>query len=138
MALSALCSGLEIAFVSSNKLYIELQRKQGAIWARLIAGLLERPARVIGALLVGNNLALVVYGIVMSRVMEPSLRALWPNEAFVLIAQTTVSTLFILVVSEFLPKTLFRLDPNGILSLLALPLRLLYILLWAPMILFTA
>ncbi len=137
LAVSAMCSGLEIAFVSSNKLYIELQRKQGAIWARIVASLLKRPARVIGALLVGNNIALVVYGIVMARVMEPGLRELWPNEVFVLLAQTLLSTLLILVVSEFLPKALFRLDPNGILSVFALPLQILYVVLWLPMILIT-
>jgi putative hemolysin len=137
MAISALCSGLEIAFVSSNKLYIELQRKQGAIWARLVADLLKRPARVIGALLLGNTLALIVYGIVMARVLEPWLRSVYPGELFVLVGSTVLSTLLILVVSEFLPKALFRLDPNGILAVFALPLRILYTLLWLPMMLFT-
>lgn len=137
LALAALCGGLEIAFVSSNKLYIELQRKQGVIWARVIAGLFAQPGRVIGALNVGTNIALVVYGIVMARMLEPSLRALWPHEGFVLVAQTAISTLLILVVGEFLPKTLFRLDPNGVLAVFAIPLRLLYVVLWFPMILFT-
>ena len=137
MALSALCSGLEIALVSSNKLYIELQRKQGAIWARLVAGLLKRPGRVISALLVGNNIALVVYGIVMARTMEPWLRSLYPHEGFVLLMQTILSTLLILVVSEFIPKALFRIDPNGILSVFALPLRFLYVVLWLPTMLLT-
>lgn len=137
MAVSALCSGLEIALVSSNKLYIELQRKQGAIWARLVAGLLKRPARVISALLVGNNIALVAYGIMMARLLEPWLRGLYPNEAFVLIGQTVLSTLLILVISEFLPKALFRIDPNRSLSVFALPLRILYGLLWLPTILLT-
>lgn len=67
LLVSALCSGLEIAFVTSNKLYIELQRKQGAWWAALVAPLLDRPARVIGALLVGNNIALVVFGLVTAQ-----------------------------------------------------------------------
>jgi len=134
LLVSAMCSGLEIAFVSSNKLYIELQRKQGVIWARIVGGLLKRPARVIGALLVGNNIALVVYGIVMARVMEPWIRGIWTNEAFVLFTQTVLSTLLILVVSEFLPKALFRLDPNRALSVFALPLQILYIVLWLPMI----
>ncbi|MFT3884801.1 MAG: hemolysin family protein [Flavobacteriales bacterium] len=137
MAVSALCSGLEIALVSSNKLYIELQRKQGAIWARLVAGLLKRPARVISALLVGNNIALVVYGIVMARLLDPWLRGIHPNAAFVLIGQTILSTLLILVISEFLPKALFRIDPNRGLSVFALPLRILYSLLWLPTILLT-
>lgn len=137
MAVSALCSGLEIAFVSSNKLYIELQRKQGAIWARMVAGLLRRPARVIGALLLGNTVALIVYGILMARVLDPWLRGIHPGELFVLVSSTVLSTLLILVVSEFLPKALFRLDPNGILAAFALPLRVLYALFWAPMMVFT-
>jgi CBS domain containing-hemolysin-like protein len=137
LTFAALCGGLEIAFVSSNKLYIELHRKQGAIWARVIAGLFNKPARVIGALNVGTNIALVVYGLVMARMMEPWLRTFLPNEVLVLLVQTTLSTILILVVSEFIPKALFRLDPNGILSLLAVPLRMLYVLLWLPMILIT-
>lgn len=134
---SALCSGLEIALVSSNKLYIELQRKQGAIWAKVVASLLKRPARVISALLVGNTIALVAYGIVMAHLLEPSLRALYPHEGFVLMMQTILSTLLILVVSEFLPKALFRLDPNGVLSVFALPLGLFYLVLWMPTVLLT-
>ena len=137
LALAALCGGLEIAFVSSNKLYIELQRKQGTIWARVIAGLFKNPGRVIGALNVGTNIALVVYGIVMAQVMEPKLYRIWPHETFVVAAQTVISTLIILVFSEFIPKALFRLDPNGFLSIFALPLRLLYVVLWLPMMVFT-
>lgn len=137
LAIAALCGGLEIAFVSSNKLYVELQRKQGAIWARLIAGLFKTPGRVIGALNVGTNIALVVYGILVARAMEPWLRGFLPNEALVLLTQTLVSTLIILVVSEFVPKALFRLDPNGMLTVFALPLRILFIVLWLPMILIT-
>lgn len=137
LAVCALCSGLEIAFVSCNKLYVELQRKQGAIWARLIGPLFNRPGRVIGALLVGTNIALVIFGIVMARVLEPGLAALWHNEVFILFAQTLISTLVILVVGEFLPKALFRLDPNGIISVFALPLRILYVVLWLPMIIVT-
>ena len=137
MLVSALCSGLEIAFVSSNKLYFELQRKQGSLAGRLIAGLLPRPARLIGTLLVGNNIALVVYGIAMARVLEPWFLEVLHSEPLVLVAQTAVSTLIILVFAEFLPKTLFRLDPNGTLSLFALPLRFLYVLLWLPMMLMT-
>jgi len=133
----ALCSGLEIALVSSNKLYIELQRKQGAIWAKLVAGMIEKPARVISALLVGNTIGLVAYGIVMAEILEPWLRALYPQEVFVLVGQTILSALLVLVVGEFIPKALFRLDPNGILTVFALPLTLLYALLWPPTVLLT-
>jgi CBS domain containing-hemolysin-like protein len=129
---SALCSGLEIAFVSSNKLYIELERKGGALWARIVSGLLDRPGRLIGALLVGNNIALVVYGVVMAKWLEPWLFGLVASGFFVLVMQTLISTLVILVLAEFLPKTLFRIDPNGVLSIFAIPLKVLYILLWIP------
>ncbi|MCL4280764.1 MAG: hemolysin family protein [Flavobacteriales bacterium] len=134
---SALCSGLEIALLSSNKLYIELQRKQGAIWAKITAALLKRPERVISALLVGNTIALVVYGILMARLLEPGLRQLYPNEVFVLVMQTLLSTLVILVVGEFLPKALFRMDPNGVLGLFAIPLGVIYAVLWLPTVLLT-
>lgn len=137
LLLSALCSGLEIAFVTSNKLYIELQRKQGAWWAALVAPLLDRPARVIGTLLVGNNIALVVFGLVTAEVLEPWLRGIHPNELFVLVAQTGLSTLVILILAEFLPKAVFRIDPNHSLALFALPLRLLHVLLWPIVMLLT-
>lgn len=138
MVTSAFCSGLEIALVSSNKLYIELQRKQGAIWAKVVASLLKRPARVISALLVGNTIALVAYGIVMAHLLEPWLREVYPHEGFVLVMQTILSTLLILVFSEFIPKALFRIDPNGILSVFAIPLWLVYAVLWLPTVLLTS
>ncbi|HRO98295.1 MAG TPA: hemolysin family protein [Flavobacteriales bacterium] len=137
VAVSALCSGLEIAFVTSNKLYVELERKRGAIWARVLGRLYKRPARVIGGLLVGNNIALVVYGVVMARILEPWLRSTGLEEAGVLIAQTVLSTLLILVVGEFLPKALFRIDPNRTIAFFALPMAVLYVLLWPLMMLMT-
>lgn len=137
MLLSALCSGLEIAFVSANKLYLELERKRGAIWARIIGELQRRPARVIGALLVGNNIALVVYGVVMARVMEPWLEQLGLGPIMVLLMQTVLSTLLILVLAEFLPKVLFRVDPSRVLAFFALPLLVLYVVLWPAMMLMT-
>lgn len=137
VAVSALCSGLEIALVSSNKLYIELERKRGAIWARIVSVLLKRPARVIGALLVGNNIALVLYGIVMAKLLEPWLAGFGHGEVFVLVAQTLISTLLILVVGEFLPKAVFRIDPNRSLSVFTLPLQVLYFVLWLPMMVMT-
>lgn len=133
VAVSALCSGLEIAFLSSNKLYIELERKRGAIWARLVSFMLKKPGRVIGALLVGNNVALVLYGIFMAKALEPWLNSFGLGGVFVLVAQTTISTLIILVFAEFLPKAIFRMDPNGALSVFAVPLQVLYIVLWLPM-----
>ena len=137
MAFTALCAGLEIAIVSCNKLYVELKRKEGAIWARLVAPLLKRPGRVISALLVGNNVGLVVYGLVMADILKPKLHAIYPGEGFVLVMETVIETLIILVVSEFVPKALFRLDPNFTLSMFALPLRILYFILWPPTMILT-
>ncbi|HRH39144.1 MAG TPA: hemolysin family protein, partial [Flavobacteriales bacterium] len=94
-------------------------------------------ARVISALLVGNNIALVVYGVVMAKALEPWLATFGFGNAFVLVSQTILSTLLILVVAEFLPKVLFRLDANRVLSVFALPLQVLYVILWAPMMIMT-
>lgn len=137
IVVSGLCSGLEIAFVSSNKLYIELERKRGALWASLVSRLLTHPGRLIGALLVGNNIALVVYGIFMAKLLEPWLGSFGLGGLFVLAMQTLLSTLLILVLAEFLPKVLFRIDPNGALSVFAIPLQVLYTILWLPTMLMT-
>lgn len=137
IAVSALCSGLEIAFISSNKLYVELERKRGTLWAKLVARLLNHPGRLIGSLLVGNNIALVMYGVLMAKVLEPWLHGFQLGDVFVLVMQTLISTLIILVLAEFLPKTLFRIDPNGALAFFAIPLQLLYTLLWIPTMLMT-
>ncbi|MEX1132905.1 MAG: hemolysin family protein [Flavobacteriales bacterium] len=137
IVVSALCSGLEIAFVSSNKLYVELERKRGALWAKLVSRLLNHPGRLIGALLVGNNIALVMYGTFMAKVLEPWLHGFQLGDLFVLVMQTLISTLIILVLAEFLPKTLFRIDPNGALAVFAIPLQVLYSLLWIPTVLMT-
>lgn len=137
LVVSALCSGLEIAFISSNKLYIELERKRGALWATLVSRLLSHPGRLIGALLVGNNIALVVYGMSMAKLLEPWLAGFHLGGLFVLLMQTLISTVVILVFAEFLPKTLFRIDPNGSLSVFAVPLQVLYTILWLPTMLMT-
>lgn len=137
LLVSALCSGLEIAFVSANRLYFELQHKQGAFWTRMVHGFFRRPARLIGALLVGNNIALVVYGIAMAKWLEPWLATMVQGELIVLLLQTIISTLVILVLAEYLPKTLFRLDPNSAMALFAVPLRLLYMVLWVPTMVIT-
>ncbi len=137
IAVSAMCSGLEIAFLSSNKLYIELERKRGAIWARLVSGLYKRPGRLIGSLLVGNNIALVLYGILMAELLEPWLRTFGLGDAFVLITQTIISTLVILILAEFIPKAAFRIDPNGALSIFAIPLQAMYVILWLPTMIMT-
>lgn len=127
---SALFSGIEIAFVSANKLHIELQRKQGTLSGKILANFVKKPSRFIGTTLVGNTIALVVYGIFMASVLEPVITAVLPdsidNEALVLIVQTVISTLFVLATAEFTPKSFFLLNPDWLLSVFAVPMWIIY------------
>ncbi len=137
---SGFFSGMEIAFVSSNRLRIELDLKKNKFAARLLNPFYKNPSRFIGALLLGNNIALVVYGIAMANILEPHIINVLPdavNSDFsVLLIQTFLSTVLILIVAEFLPKIIFRINPNGILSLMALPIWVIYYLLYPFIIIY--
>ncbi len=136
---SAFFSGMEIAFVTANKLKIEVDKNKDFLPARILSKFVKKPSRFIGALLLGNNIALVIYGIYIARILEQPIRQLLPSvagaDAVLLIAQTLVSTLIILLFAEFLPKVLFRINPNSILSFFAIPIYLFYILFY-PVIFF--
>lgn len=138
LVLSAFFSGMEIAFVSANRLRVELDLKRNRFSAKILNGFYKSPSRFIGALLIGNNIALVIYGIAMARMLEPVTLAYLPdafnNDFSLLITQTVLSTLLILFFAEFLPKILFRINPNGILSAFSGPIWLIYYLLY-PLIL---
>lgn len=133
LLLSAFFSGMEIAYVSANKLRLELVARKRTITGRVIAQFNQIPSYFIGAMLIGNNIALVVYGIAMARVLEPVLVQWIPGATatsfWVLLAQTIASTLLVLLVGEFIPKLIFRINPNGILQAFAFPLGFLFILL---------
>ena len=131
---SALFSGLEIAFISANKLHIELQSKQGVLAGKILSRFVKKSSSFIGTTLVGNNLALVVYGIFMASILEPvismSLPTIINSELIVLIVQTIIATLIVLITAEFTPKSIFLLNPDRLLSIFAVPMLLIYYILY--------
>lgn len=126
-------SGIEIAFLSANRLQVELQGKQGSWSGKLVSYFLNAPSRFIGTCLVGNTLALVIFGNSMAAMFEPVLTGNLPsslnNEPSILVIQTAISTLIILMTAEFLPKSLFLINPNFMLSALAIPFAATYVIL---------
>ena len=131
MAFSAFFSGMEIAFVSSNKLRFEMDRNEQSLTSRILSIFFKNPNNFISTMLVGNNIALVIYGILMAEVIEQQLLADYIHNEFILVLiQTIISTLIILVTGEFLPKTLFKINSNFTLSLFAVPAFICYIVLY--------
>ena len=131
MAFSAFFSGMEIAFVSSNKLRFEMGRSEQSITSRILSIFYHNPNNFISTMLVGNNIALVIYGILMAELIEQQLLADYiDNEFLLVLIQTIISTLIILVTGEFVPKTLFKINPNFTLNLCAIPAYICYIILY--------
>ncbi len=139
LAFSAFFSGMEIAFVSSNKLRFEMDRSQSGFSSRLASTFFDHPNSFISTLLVGNNIAIVIYGILIAKLLEPTL--IQPlgitNEWLALFIQTVVSTIIVLFTGEFLPKTLFKLNPNRALIFFA-PLAYLFYIILFPISKFTS
>lgn len=130
LILSAFFSGMEIAFISSSKLKIELDNKKGQFSAKILSFFSSKPAWFIAAMLIGNNIALVIYTLYVAELIEPYLTSLALNSSIILLIQTLFSTFFILLFAEFLPKSIFRLNPNYTLRIFSLILFVFYIVLW--------
>ena len=139
---SALCSGLEIAFNSINRLQLEVELTKNTFSAKIISLFYKNQSRFITSLLLGNNIALIIYGMSMSQLLDApivhGLQAVSLNNDFmVLLAKTILATLLVLLVGEFLPKMLFRINPNAILSFFAFPTFVCYCLLYPLILVYT-
>jgi len=135
--MSAFFSGMEIAFLSSNKLRIELDRKRGLITAKILSFFIRKPGEYLVTMLIGNNIALVIYGLLMAMVLEPVIMRFTQSGIWILLIQTIISTLFILVTAEFIPKAVFRINPNLFLNIFIFPVVLTYVVLY-PVVRFTS
>ena len=129
MVFSAFFSGMEIAFVSSNRLRVEMDRDKHGLAQRALDVFYRQPSHFISTMLVGNNIALVVYGILFARIFDATLFAPLSDGARVT-CDTLLSTMVVLFTGEFLPKTIFKSNPNGLMTFFALPAFLCYIVLW--------
>lgn len=134
---SALFSGCEMAYVTSDRVRVELDVKRGGLISRIINLFYSRSELFISTILVGNNVMLVIYGMGAAMFIEPFLANISENEFFILICQSLISTAIILLTGEFLPKTIFGINPNNSLKIFALPIWIFYIVLY-PVSVFTA
>ena len=130
LAFSAFFSGIEIAYVSASKFRHELDKNGNTIITRILDIFYNNPNQFISTMLVGNNIALVIYGLQMPELLEPLFLTYTDNYALVVIMQTISSTILILFAGEFVPKTVFRISPNFSLKIFALPLFIIYIVLF--------
>ena len=130
LLLSAFFSGMEIAFISANKLKLELDKKSKNFSSKIISVFTKQESHFIVSMLIGNNIALVVYGVMMANFLEYNLSEFIGSAFLLIIAQTIISTLIILVVAEFIPKAIFRINSNRVLKFFSLPLIISYLLLY--------
>ena len=127
---SALFSGVEIAYISSDRVRVELDRNNGGLIARMIDRFYSNEDLFISTILVGNNIVLVIYGMGAAYLLEPWLDSNLHNQALVLLCSTLISTGVILLTGEFIPKTVFRINPNASFKVFALPIYIFYIVLY--------
>ena len=130
LMLSAFFSGMEIAYISSNKIHIEIEKKQGDFLANILSRLTKKPSKFIATMLVGNNIALVIYGLYMGDLLMGIIEGYYPNIAASanLLLQTVISTLIILLTAEFLPKVFFQIYSNTLLKIFSFPAYIFYLI----------
>lgn len=130
---SAFFSGMELAFLSSNRLKIEVDKSKGTILSKLHSVFYKNEAKIIAFILLGNNISLVVYGISAAVILEPIIEG-WgvSSDSLILLLQTLFSTILVLVAAEFIPKSIVQFNPNRSLKLGTFPLFILYIILFIP------
>ncbi len=129
---SALFSGAEIAFVSASKLKVELRKKRGSRRGRILGAFFDDPNNFLGTMLVGNNISLVVFTFLMTKLLSPIFNGWIYNDLALLLVNTLLITVVILIFGEFLPKTFFRIYADDILYFFTYPLKFLQIILWLP------
>ncbi len=131
---SAFFSGMEIAFISANKLQIELDRKNRLFSGRLLSGFQSNPSDFISTILLGNTVSMVIFGIAMTHLLEPPIKDVLPesfrSDFIVMLIQTLISTIIIIFFAEFVPKVVFRTNPNSVLKIFSFPLLLFYYILF--------
>ena len=130
LLLSAFFSGMEIAFVSANKLKLELDKKSNSFTSKIISIFTKQESHFIVSMLIGNNIALVVYGVLMAQILEFNLSEIITSSFLLIIVQTIISTLIILVVAEFIPKAIFRINSNSVLKFFSIPLLISFLILY--------
>ena len=130
---SAFFSGMEIAYVSSNRLNLEIEKKQKGLIPKILSIITKDPSRFISTMLIGNSFALVIYGLFMGQFIIDYLSFLFSpsmNELTVLLLQTIISTLLILIAAEFIPKVLFQIYSNFSMKIFSIPAYIFYIILY--------
>lgn len=129
MVFSAFFSGMEIAFVTSNRMLAEMDKEKNGLSQRLLSVFYHHPNNFVSTMLVGNNIALVIYGILIAKFFDNTIfRGM--EAAFTVPADTILSTIIVLFTGEFLPKTLFKSNPNRLLTVFAIPAYVCYVVLW--------
>ena len=129
MLFSGFFSGMEIAFVSSNRMLAEMDREKGGLSQRCLTIFYQHPSHFVSTMLVGNNIALVVYGILFAQIFDQTL-FYYLSDGMRVTADTLLSTVVVLFTGEFLPKMLFKNNPNSMLTFFAIPAWICYVLLW--------